>query len=120
MPMSSLSVSLTEIKTQRLFQTADGRWRGLEGDEEWAGYSWTFRAPGGWGLGAGYSVKLQGATPVPPCPHPPMAPRSRELCPEVPASQGQRASAVGQPLPPPTLVWKGTEQRVLVSIIGLL
>ena len=81
------------------------------------GYSWKFRAPV-WGWGAGCSAKLQGATPVPPCPHPPMAPGGKELCPELPVSQGQRAhSAVGLPLHhPPWSGEKGTEQGVLVSI----
>ena len=85
----------------------------MAGGEDWrevksgAGYSWTFGAPGVWGLGAGCSVKLQGATPVPLCPHLPMAPGSKELFPELPASQGQRANAaVGLPLLPPTLVWR--------------
>lgn len=93
--VSSLSVSPTEIKTPWLFQTADGRWRGLEGGEEWSWLLldiWSSRS-----VGIGCRVQCQ-APGCHPCSslssssHGPRKQRAVSRAPSQSGPEGQRSS----------------------------
>lgn len=100
----------------KLLMAAGGDWREVKSG---VGYSWTFRAPGVWGWGAGCSAKLQGATFLSSSSHGPRRQRAVSRAPSESGPEGPLSSGPASPTTHPGLERK-EQSSAGVHPLGLL